>query len=257
MLDILTIFRDYCGTGLYPVLFLAALVYLLITEKRRNVRLILIESSLVITVLFFFPLFKVIMDKLDSGTYYRVLWLLPMTIVITYAGIKLFGRHYRIGFAVLAAVFILTGTNVYKNMYVTKAENRYNLPDSVIAICNEIMPGEDEERVWAVFPDELIHYVRQYSSRIQMPYGRDMLVKSWEWNWDTHPIYELMSAEQLDIPALKKLLNEYECHYLILNSSKPRSAEPEDHGLTKIAVIEAYEVYSNDDVPVWKKQVLE
>ena len=36
MTEIWTIFRNYCGTGIFPLLFLAALVYLLITEKKRR-----------------------------------------------------------------------------------------------------------------------------------------------------------------------------------------------------------------------------
>lgn len=31
--------------------------------------------------------------------------------------------------------------------YLSKAQNRYHIPNSVIAICNEIMPAEEEERV--------------------------------------------------------------------------------------------------------------
>ena len=48
-------------------------------------------------------------------TYYRILWLLPMAVVIAYAGIRLFGKHYRIGFVVLALVLVLTGKSVYNS----------------------------------------------------------------------------------------------------------------------------------------------
>ena len=180
MREILTIFMDYCGNGIYPFLFLAALVYLLVTEKDKRVRLILAETSVVILVLFFFPLFKMVMDRVEeAGTYYRILWLLPMTVVIAYAGVKLIGKHTRIGLVALAAVCILGGSYVYGNVNVSKAENRYHLPAEVPAICDLIMPAEDEERVWAVFPSELVQYIRQYTSEIQMPYGRDMLAVSY------------------------------------------------------------------------------
>ena len=74
MREILTIFMDYCGNGIYPFLFLAALVYLLVTEKDRRVRLVLLEASAVTLVLFFLPLFKMVMDKVEeAGTCYRIL----------------------------------------------------------------------------------------------------------------------------------------------------------------------------------------
>ncbi len=254
MLEILRIFREYCGSGWYPVLFLIALVYLLVTEKDRKVRIVLLETSAVIAVLFFLPPFKMLMDFLDEGTYYRVLWLLPMTVVTVYAGVKLIGRHIRLGFAALALLLMLTGQYVYGNVNISRAQNRYHIPNAVIAICNEMMPAEDEERVWAVFPDELIHYVRQYSSKIQMPYGREMLVPEWGWNWDTHPIYRIMREQPVDLDALTPLLTEYNCHYLVLNRAVPTTGSPEENGLVKIAQIEAYDVYRNESVPIFKKQ---
>ncbi|MDO4294309.1 MAG: hypothetical protein Q4C65_13925 [Eubacteriales bacterium] len=258
MREIIGVFTDYCGSSWYPVLFLAALVYLLFTEKKRAVRLLFAGVPLALAILFFLPPTKWLMDRLGEGeTYYRLLWLLPMTAVIAYAGIRLFGRHYRIGFAALALLLVLTGKYVYDSPHITRAQNRYHIPDAVISICNAIMPGEDEERVWAVFPQELIYYVRQYTSEVQMPYGREMLEPSWEWNWDTHPIYELMQAETIDLEALEPLLTEYYCQYLILNRSVPVSGDPADCGLTKVLELDAYEVYRNEAVPLVKSPVTE
>ena len=253
MQDILTVFQKYCGSGIYPLLFFAALVYLLIVEKNKKIRIVLVETSLVIAVLFFLPPFKALMDWLDEGTYYRILWLLPMTIVIAYGGVKLFGKHHRIGFAALALVLVFSGQYVYKSQHITKAQNRYNVPNALVAICNEMLPAEDEERVWAVFPEELIYYVRQYTSEIQMPYGREMLEAQWEWNWDTHPIYRIMREDTIDIDALSPLLTEYDVHYLVLNKSVPTVGDPAQNGLEKIAEIEAYDVYRNTAVEIFKK----
>jgi len=173
--------------------------------------------------------------------------------VIAYAGVKVFGRYHRIGFVVLAVLFILTGSCVYKNQYVSKAENRYHIPNNVIAICNEIMPAEDEERIWAVFPDELIHFVRQYSSEIQMPYGREMLVASWEWNWDTHPIYRIMKEDPIDLDALAPLLEEYYVHYLIHNKSRPVKGDFAENSLVLVGTVEAYDIYRFEKVEIFKK----
>lgn len=251
MRESLTIFMDYCGNGIYPFLFLAALVYLLVTEKDKRVRLILAETSVVILVLFFFPLFKMVMDRVEeAGTYYRILWLLPMTVVIAYAGVKLIGKYTRIGLVALAAVCILGGSYVYGNVNVSKAENRYHLPAEVPAICDLIMPAEDEERVWAVFPSELVQYIRQYTSEIQMPYGRDMLVASWDHT--EHPIYALMEAETIHIDLIAQLLDDYGVQYLILNKAKPVEGEPSEYGLEKIGEIGGYDVFRNTDVPIYK-----
>lgn len=254
MREIITVFRAYCGSGFYPFLFLAAFFYLLVTEKDKKIRMVLLDASAVITVLFFLPFFKTIMNLLGEGeTYYRILWLLPMTVVIAYAGVRLIGRHHRTGFAALALLLVLTGQYVYKSQFITRAQNRYHIPNAVIAICNEIMPAEDEERIWAVFPEELIYYVRQYSSEIQMPYGREMIEPAWVWNWDTHPIYRIMRENPIDVDALAPLLTEYYCQYLVLNRSIPAEGDFSKNGLTKIAEIEAYAVYRNEAVEIYKK----
>ena len=253
MREILTIFMDYCGNGIYPFLFLAALIYLFAAEKDRRVRLVLLEASAVILLLFFFPLFKMGMDRVEeAGTYYRILWLLPMTAVTAYAGVKLIGKHTRIGLAVLAAVCVFGGSYVYGNVNVSKAENRYHLPAEVPAICDLIMPAEDEERIWAAFPSELVQYVRQYTSEIQMPYGRDMLVASWYHT--EHPLYALMEAQTIHIDLIAELMDDYGVHYLILNRAKPVEGEPSGYGLEKIGEIGGYDVFRNADMPIEKKK---
>ncbi len=253
--EIWSVWTDYMGSGWHLPLFLAALLYLLVTEKEKRVRVVLLEASVVLLALFVLPPFYRLMDALDAGTYYRILWLLPTSAVIAWAGVRLVGRqkHRIAAFALLAALLILMGTCVYRNPNVSRAQNRFHLPNAVIAICDAIMPAEDEERVWAVFPEELIHYVRQYSSRIQMPYGRDMLESTWVWNAVKHPIYLEMCKEVVDVDALAPLLTEYGCQYLIFNRSKETAGEFGENGLTLIAQIEDYDVYRNEAVPVQKK----
>ena len=87
-----------------------------------------------------------------------------------------------------------------------------------------------------------------------MPYGREMLEASWEWNWDTHPIYKIMREDTIDLDALSPLLTEYNCQYLILNKSVPYTGDPQKNGLTKIADIEAYELYRNEAVEIANKK---
>ena len=114
-----------------------------------------------------------------------------------------------------------------------------------------IAPAEDEERVWAVFPSELIHFVRQYTSDIQMPYGRDMLVESWD--YQVHPLFEVMEAQPVRLDRLGELADEYQVHYVILNRAKPTEGDPLSCGLEKIGEIGSYDVFRNGDVPVLKK----
>ena len=247
---------DYCGTGIYPFLFLVALIYLLITEKDRKIRIVLVESSLVILVLFFLPLFHTVMELVDdAGAYYRILWLLPMTIVIAYAGVKVIGKHSRIGLVVLIGLCILGGDYLYDNPNVSRAKNKHHIPEEVAAICEVIRPAENEERVWTVFPSELIHFVRQYTTDVQMLYGREQLVDADSWALkNNHPMFLLMEAETVELDLLAELADDYLVHYIILNKAKPVHGEAEDCGLERVAEIGGYDVYRNVSVEIWKKK---
>lgn len=86
--EILQFYKNYIGNGAIFLLYLAALLYLIFAEKKKQTRTILVSAPVAVMVLFSFPPFKLLFEVLglDSETYYRILWLLPMGIIIAYAG---------------------------------------------------------------------------------------------------------------------------------------------------------------------------
>ncbi len=52
----------------------------------------------------------------------------------------------------------------------------------------------------------------------------------------------------------RRFLTEYNCQYLILNKSVPYTGDPQKNGLTKIADIEAYELYRNEAVEICEEE---
>ncbi len=242
MREILDVFKQYNGTGYLVFLFLLALLYLWLTERDKRLRAILVYAPTVLLALFFLPPFKWMLDMvLDEEVYYRVLWLLPMGIVTAYAGVQLIREHLRLGVACVCLVLIFSGSYVYHNQYMHRAENLYHIPQDVVDICDAIAP-EGDGQVMAAFPAELIHYVRQYDSSILMPYGRDMLVPRWD--YARPPIYEVMEGTpKIDVEKLAPLLEEYGCHYVIFWNAKTLIGEPEDFGLSFVMETEEYRVY--------------
>jgi len=241
---ILQFYQNYIGNGLVFFLFLASMLYLLFAEKKRNTKTILVFSPIVIMMLFSFPPFQMLFEALglDSETYYRILWLLPMGIVIAYAGVKLFEEYIWIGVAVMCVLVIYTGTYVYKNPNITKAENGYHIPQMVINVCDVLLPeeGSDKDRVWAVFPSEFIHYVRQYSDVICMPYGREALVDRWEFEY---PLKELMEAEEIQTDELAEAVRNSWCEYVILSEGKTYTEPMEDYGFELVDTVNGYHIY--------------
>lgn len=237
------LFREYMGTGLTVILYLISLVYLWVKEERRYVRLLFVSVPVILLLLFFNPLFAGVLYRLGGEeVYYRVLWLLPITVTIALAAATLYGNlpdRRRMVFALAAAAGIMvSGSCIYSNPYFQKAENLYHVPDSVVHLCDAIRVRGRE--VQAVFPLELVQYIRQYDPTICMPYGREMTVERWN-QWDDL-LYE-MEAEEIDLSRLAPLTKEAGCHYIILPEEKEIIGNPAEYAYVEFIRTDGYVVY--------------
>ena len=142
----------------------------------------------------------------------------------------------------MCALVIYTGDYVYDNVNITKAENGYHIPQMVVNVCDVILPeeGSDKSRVWAVFPSEFIHYVRQYSDVICMPYGREALVDRWGFDY---PLQDLMEAEVIQADKLAEEVRNNWCEYVILSVNKKYTEPMEDYGFELVDTIDGYHIY--------------
>lgn len=248
------LFRQYMGTGLIAAWFVISLAYLWASEKRRSVRVLLLYVPVIVLLLYFNPLFIWPVYGVLGGTiYYRVLWLLPITPTIAYTCVSIYGkladgRGKRAAglFALGAAVSIaLSGRFIYADPHFSKAENIYHMPESVVHICDEIIvPGRE---VMAVFPIELVQYVRQYTSLICMPYGREMLSDAWFFE---NRLYDLMKAEVIDLAALNREAVEKRCHYAILRENQKVEGDFADYGWELRCRTDGYCVYRITGYPL-------
>ena len=256
-MESLVIFKLYTGLKFLLILTLFAWVYLLVTEKDRRIRLLLVYAPLIIVVLFLFPLSRklFVAAGLDGETYYRILWTIPMGVITVFGACRIFSKYRKIGFVITSALIILCGKLVYESDYITKAENPYHIPDTVIKICDLIAPEDEDARVSAVMPTDLIHFVRQYDARINMPYGREMLVARWQYY---NAVYEAMEAvEVVDMEALLEATRSEYCQYIVMEEEKETDVPPEESGLVLLAVIDGYRIYEDpvtvEIVKEWQK----
>lgn len=245
--EIIVLFKNYIGNGLAAGLFLVSFLYLLIVEKDRTKRIILLYTSVVTMALFFFPLFaREVYLYLDEETYYRILWLVPMTVVIAYAGVRLVagfsGRWMKVPAALLVCgLIVVTGDYVYDNPYLSLAENRFHVPQTVALVCDAIIVEGREVR--AVFPSEMLPYVRQYTANVCMPYGREMVVERWQ---NDNPLYDAMCEEEVDCEKIASLAAEQGCHYIILHETKPGQEGFEKTDYHYVETAAGYRIYLQD-----------
>ena len=250
-MEALKLFQEYMGTGLIKIWFLISLLYLWLTEKRKHIRVMFLYVPLVLLLVFFNPLVaKLVSGLADGEIYYRILWLLPVTPVIAYTTVdfcgKLVGYRKYVGITATLILFMLSGSLIYRNPYFQKAENVYHVPTSVVDICDAIeVPGRE---VMAVFPGELLQYVRQYSNVVCMPYGRNIVVSKWIVQND---LYDVMEQETIDAAELAELAREERCAYIILPESKNLVGRLQDQEYEEFARMHGYVIYKDATVDLY------
>lgn len=250
-MEALKLFQEYMGTGLIMIWFLISLLYLWLTEKRKHIRVMFLYVPLVLLLVFFNPLVaKVVSGLADGEIYYRILWLLPVTPVIAFAAAdfcgKLTGYRKYVGITAALILFMVSGSLIYRNPYFQKAENAYHVPQSVVDICDAIeVPGRE---VMAVFPGELLQYVRQYSNVVCMPYGRNIVVSKWTVQ---NELYDVMEQETIDAAELADLAREEQCAYIILPESKILVGRLQDQEYEEFGRMHGYVIYKDSTVDLY------
>lgn len=249
------LFKQYSGHGMIVTLFLIALGYLWFEEKSREKRRLLVNLPICILVMFFCPLVVFVLEKLsEEDVYWRMLWSIPMLVVISYTAVLLIRKTEGVKryLAILGSVLIVvfSGDYLYNNPGFLVAENLEHIPGEVVEVCDEITVEGRE--VKACFPAEMLMYVPQYTSFVQMPYGREMFLKpNGIVMWDS--LYDEMESDKVNAEKLSEELRQRNCHFVILrkNTSVEGSLEKEEWDLYYES--EGYVIYldKNNDPRYW------
>ena len=242
--DAAALFREYMGTGLIVIWYMISLIYLWINEKRKYLRLLFLYMPVILLLVYFNPLFaRLVYNVAEGEIYYRILWLLPITPVIAYTTVCIYGRFMdrrRADLFALCAVGMIavSGSFIYSSPLFSKAENVWHMPDSVVHICDAIrVPGRE---VMALFPLELVSYVRQYDPTICMPYGREMTVDRWHYS---DLLRDAMIEEIIDAEKMVPLAREAGCHYCILPVNQKIKGELKEYGWEIFGETDGYIIY--------------
>ena len=245
--SIATILQKYMGTGLIFVWFCVGLVYLFFQEKNRERRIIFVYVPVILLLVLLNPVFAGLFFRfLGSEIYFRFCWLLPVIAVIAASTVRFASRFdekkHTLVLAAAIACIVVSGKSVYSNPLYSKAENLYHVPSTVIRICDAIhCPGRE---VRAAFPREFLLYVRQYDPTICMPYGRE-----WNNGW-INEFVEFLLQDTIDPEKLSEYLNQYECHFVILEEKKEIPGDLRDFDLKLFDTIDGYAIYQNTAIPL-------
>ena len=240
------------GNGLLTLYFLVSLVYLIAREKDKGNRKVLVVYPIAVIVLFFVPLTPYLVCETagETETFYRILWLIPMTTVCAYATVLFLNKiKYRILKGILlvvAMVCVAIGGNPgYQSPVMVPARNVYQIPQEVIDLCDfMVVPGREVE---CAFPFELTQYVRQYTAYVVMPYGYETLVERWRF---TDDLSEEMFKDVSDAGNLSRLLRENGCHYVVLNKDHVVDGDLADYGYLPVFDTKQYQLYLDENADI-------
>ena len=239
----LELFHNYMGTGLILVWYFAALIYLLLRERERDKRILFVYVPAIMLLLFFNPLFFRVFQKFsEEGIYYRLIWLIPVTVTIAYWIVRICGQlkgKARALFCVVSAILIMiSGTLTYSSPIFTRTENLEHVPSEVVEICDMIVvPGRE---VMAAFPLEMLHFVRQYTPWVCLPFGREVLTGGFS------ELEYCMRYRQIDVETMAKLAKEEGCHYLIISEEKELLGDMTAYDYELLGKVGKYLVYRDN-----------
>lgn len=212
--------QDFAGEGMILTLFFLSVIWILVAEKRKEIRIVFVYMPATVLLIFLFPLTGKLMNFfLGEEIYYRLLWLWPIVPTISYAVVLLW-RTVKEASRVLVMLaivmlIVLSGKLMYTSPHYSLAENVYHVPQEVVDICDDIRVEGRE--VMALFPKELVQYVRQYDATICMPFGREAIVYTWGVRSE---LFYALEQEIIDVREVSALAKEKLCHYVIISDKE-------------------------------------
>ncbi|MBO5998655.1 MAG: hypothetical protein J6P87_03085 [Lachnospiraceae bacterium] len=249
MNEIITVLRDYMGPKALFVLYAAALVFLAVRERDRLKRALFVYLPLFILIVFMLPPVRSLYVKIEeAATYYRLLWMIPVSITTGYAAVSLLKRHLAAGTAVVCALICVLGSCVYTGPFVAPADNRLHLPQAVVDVSDYLLSqSEGSRNVTIAVPGELIHFIRQYDTGLRLAFGREVYVAGWS---EPNPVYEEMELkEKTDCRVLAAACREYRCNFIVLNAAKPVTGDLREEGYELLALLDGYYIYKDPQMP--------
>lgn len=243
-------FVAFQGTGLIVTLFLASLLFICYGTKDRFIKDIFVKYSIYVLILFFLPIWYVyIYFKSDYEILYRILWLLPIGIVVCYTLVEViykFSEKIRsLSFVGALLLIVICGEYVYSSEFFSRAENEYHVPDIVVDICKEVEVEGKEIRI--AVPDELVSYVRQYSSTVLMPYGRETLMGL---NPGLSYLQSLLSEDVINTPEMVHELRDWWTPYLVIRSDARFTESLADYDLVYVTSFGDYDMYLDSETNI-------
>ncbi|MBE5946166.1 MAG: hypothetical protein E7259_04365 [Lachnospiraceae bacterium] len=205
----------YYGDFVFLGIAVIAFIYLAVTCKELRGK-ILFPIGLILFCIVNPILYKFVFSKI---IYWRLFWTIPDAMIIALAGTKFIQARknnlFKVGIlATAVALIVVCGKNAFKENEYSKAENWYKLNNEVIEVCDIILSIDDTPK--CIFPIEFYSYVRQYSSNINLLYGRNVMDKYIvNSSVSAKKIYQELGSEMPDYDYVMAMSSARGCNFIV------------------------------------------
>ena len=238
--------------GLHFILMFLALAYILVRKEETYHRRLFIGYSILFTIVYFCPFTSYFITKaIGKLVYWRMLWMMPLPVIIAYVAVKLWNRLEKkwvraVSIGAFAAVLVLLGQFIYveNSPYETRA-NWEKIPTSPIAICDIVNASRGSEDEWVLLaaPEDMVPYIRVYDASIHQVYGRKG--NYWKAGKGGRYIVKALDDPVLDYETLVKKCRNIKCNYIVLPDGEGREDGMAVYHFEVIGRVGSYVVYKD------------
>ena len=249
---VISMYEKYMGDSLHMVLLTVAVIYLLVTFRKKKEHLVFVIISLLFGAICFSPVTAKIIMKYCIGrsVYWRMFWILPGVCITAYAGVSWLVSIKKkalrpVLLVLLAAVIGVTGTCIDFNQQYTAADNVYKLPSPTVEICEAIAADSEIqgiEQVKVLVPNQLVCYIRQYDASFLTPYGRNVF-RYENLTQNQAGLFSQMSSDEADAATLNMLLRNEGCNYFVWDRLGQTREDFEQYDFVPVCDVDDYRVF--------------
>ena len=250
-------FIKFVGTGLYIGLFFMSILYIIYNMKRSDnkenkIKIVFGFFSIIILVLNLNPIFTIFLTKAlnETSTYWRVYWLLPIGISISFMFTDLIFKKEKISERIFLIILIigcifLSGNYMYNSDDIEKfmkVNNYYKVPDNVLEIIS-IVSNDNEEYKKLAGSEEFLVYTRQYDGTILLPESRIT-----DGEYSEYSIVTLLKNSKIDNILMYCIQNS--CNYLVINRDIEEISNEylNKNNMIKLYINDEYILYKFNDI---------
>lgn len=243
------IIKAYILDSKMVYIYLASLLVVAFSGKERR-RQVLYPSLLMMLIIINPLCYKYIWERILTGYFWRILWMLPVIPVIACAVVQLCEWGKRLWAKLLLAFvpllfIVVLCTNIYSYEWsFAKANNPYKLPNECFGIIDKLSQLEIMGDILVCEP--LYCYARQYDVEIKLAYGRDIhgyIMADSEISEGKLLLHSILDGESQDIDGFAQLMRQEKISAVLLPETKFTKEQLTDAGFQLL--------YSDGTYAIW------